>query len=67
MTGYVTNFIKNWRKTDIGRYIQILISQKITYLTKEFDIEHIIPQASLFDDSLSNKNFRIKECQYRKR
>ena len=29
--------------------------------TKEFDIEHIIPQAKLFDDSFSNKTLEVRQ------
>lgn len=29
--------------------------------SKEFDIEHIIPQAKLFDDSLSNKTLEVRQ------
>ena len=34
--------------------------------SKEFDIEHIIPQAKLFDDSLSNKTLELKTINIEK-
>ena len=34
--------------------------------SKEFDIEHIIPQARLFDDSFSNKTLEVREVNIRK-
>ena len=34
--------------------------------SKEFDIEHIIPQASLFDDSFSNKTLSTREDNLKK-
>ena len=35
--------------------------------TKEIDIEHIIPKAKLFDDSLSNKTLEIRQVNLDKR
>ena len=35
--------------------------QKEKLFSKEFDIEHIIPQASLFDDSFSNKTLEVRQ------
>lgn len=43
-----------------------------TYISKEqlfsgdFDIEHIVPQARLFDDSFSNKTIESKSCNIEK-
>jgi len=34
--------------------------------TKKYDIDHIIPQASLFDDSFSNKTLAPREANYTK-
>ena len=34
--------------------------------SKDFDIEHIIPQARLFDDSFSNKTLEVREVNIRK-
>lgn len=34
--------------------------------SKEFDIEHIIPQASIFDDSFSNKTLEARDVNIRK-
>lgn len=34
--------------------------------SKEFDIEHIIPQAKLFDDSLSNKTLEVRAINIEK-
>lgn len=34
--------------------------------TKEFDIEHIIPQARLFDDSFSNKTLEVRSVNIEK-
>lgn len=34
--------------------------------SKKFDIEHIIPQASLFDDSFSNKTIEARDVNLRK-
>lgn len=34
--------------------------------TKEFDIEHIIPQAKLFDDSFSNKTLEVRQINLEK-
>jgi len=74
--------IKNVRKTDIVRYklYQELkdnsykaktlysnkyISREILF-SNEIDIEHIIPQASLFDDSFSNKTLEFKDVNLQK-
>lgn len=35
--------------------------------TKEFEIEHIIPKAKLFDDSLSNKTLEVRQVNLDKR
>ena len=35
--------------------------QREKLFSKEFDIEHIIPQAKLFDDSLSNKTLELRQ------
>ena len=35
--------------------------------SKEFDIEHIIPQAKLFDDSFSNKTLEVRQVNIDKR
>lgn len=35
--------------------------------TKEFEIEHIIPKAKLFDDSFSNKTLEVKQVNLDKR
>ena len=34
--------------------------------SKEFDIEHIIPQAKLFDDSFSNKTIEVRQVNLQK-
>lgn len=34
--------------------------------SKDFDIEHIIPQARLFDDSFSNKTLEVRDVNIRK-
>ncbi|WP_420515455.1 HNH endonuclease domain-containing protein, partial [Klebsiella pneumoniae] len=34
--------------------------------SKEFDIEHIIPQARLFDDSFSNKTLEARSVNIEK-
>ena len=34
--------------------------------SKEFDIEHIIPQARLFDDSFSNKTLEVRSINIEK-
>lgn len=34
--------------------------------TKEFDIEHIIPQAKIFDDSFSNKTIEVRKVNIEK-
>lgn len=34
--------------------------------SKEFDIEHIIPQAKLFDDSFSNKTIEVRKVNLKK-
>lgn len=34
--------------------------------SKDFDIEHIIPQARLFDDSFSNKTLEVKSINIEK-
>ncbi len=39
---------------------------KDNLFNKEFDIEHIIPQASLFDDSLSNKTLESRSVNIEK-
>lgn len=41
------------------------IPQEILF-TKEIDIEHIIPQAKLFDDSLSNKTLEFRDINLEK-
>ena len=34
--------------------------------SKEFDIEHIIPQAKLFDDSFANKTLEARQINIEK-
>ena len=41
-------------------YSQTYIPQEKLF-SKEFDIEHIIPQAKLFDDSFSNKTLEVRQ------
>lgn len=41
--------------------------QKEKLFTKEFEIEHIIPKAKLFDDSLSNKTLEVRQVNLDKR
>lgn len=77
-----TNFgIKNPTRNDIIRYklYQELASNGYktlytnTYIpkeklfSKEFDIEHIIPKARLFDDSFSNKTLEARQANIDKR
>ncbi|HON53483.1 MAG TPA: HNH endonuclease domain-containing protein, partial [Bacteroidales bacterium] len=77
-----TNFsIKNPTRNDIIRYklYQELASNGYktlytnTYIpkeklfSKEFDIEHIIPKARLFDDSFSNKTLEVRQANIDKR
>lgn len=47
-------------------YSNTYISQEKLF-SKEFDIEHIIPQAKLFDDSLSNKTLEVRQVNIDKR
>lgn len=72
--------ITNVRKTDILRYrlyeelkengFKTLYSDKYVprdkLFSKEIDIEHIIPQARLFDDSFSNKTIEYKDINIEK-
>ena len=53
---------KNGHKT---LYSNRHIPREILF-TKEIDIEHIIPQAKLFDDSLSNKTLEFREINLEK-
>lgn len=46
-------------------YSNIYISQEKLF-SKEFDIEHIIPQAKLFDDSFSNKTIESRNANIEK-
>lgn len=46
-------------------YSQTYIPQEKLF-TGEFDIEHIIPQARLFDDSLSNKTLELRSVNIEK-
>ena len=73
-------FIPNPTRTDIIRYklykelastgYRTLYSN--TYISpeklfsKEFDIEHIIPKARLFDDSFSNKTLEVRDVNLKK-
>lgn len=47
-------------------YSNTYISQEKLF-SKEFDIEHIIPQAKLFDDSYSNKTIELRRINIEKR
>ena len=40
--------------------------QREKLFSKEFDIEHIIPQAKLFDDSFSNKTLEVRQVNLEK-
>lgn len=53
---------KNGYKT---LYSDTYISREKLF-SKEFDIEHIIPQAKLFDDSFSNKTLEAREANIEK-
>ncbi len=73
-------FLEHVSRTDIIRYklyeelkmngYKTLYSN--TYIpreklfSKEFDIEHIIPQAKLFDDSFSNKTLEVRQVNLEK-
>ena len=72
--------LKNVSRTDILRYklykelesrgyktlySNTYISQEKLF-SKEFDIEHIIPQARLFDDSFSNKTLEVRSINIEK-
>jgi CRISPR-associated endonuclease Csn1 len=46
-------------------YSNTYISQEKLF-SKEFDIEHIIPQSRLFDDSFSNKTLETRGCNLEK-
>jgi CRISPR-associated endonuclease Csn1 len=46
-------------------YTNTYISQDKLF-SKEFDIEHIIPQARLFDDSFSNKTLEVRSANIEK-
>ena len=46
-------------------YTQTYIPREKLF-SKEFDIEHIIPQARLFDDSLSNKTIEARQANIEK-
>lgn len=46
-------------------YTNTYISQEKLF-SKEFDIEHIIPQAKLFDDSFSNKTLEARDANLKK-
>lgn len=72
--------IKNPTRNDIIRYKLYLELKSIGFKTpysqtyipreklfsKEFDIEHIIPQARLFDDSFSNKTLESRDINLEK-
>ncbi len=72
--------IQNVSRTDITRYKLYKELEKNGYKTlysgtyipreklfsKEFDIEHIIPQAKLFDDSFSNKTLEARSVNLEK-
>ncbi len=51
---------------DIKHCIPINIYLKKKIFSKEIDIEHIIPQSRLFDDSLSNKTLEYKAINIEK-
>ncbi|MBO7570827.1 MAG: type II CRISPR RNA-guided endonuclease Cas9 [Bacteroidales bacterium] len=53
---------KNGYKT---LYSNTYIPQEKVF-SKEFDIEHIIPQAKLFDDSFSNKTLEVRNVNLKK-
>ena len=46
-------------------YSNTKISQEELF-SKKFDIEHIIPQATLFDDSFSNKTLELRQVNQKK-
>ena len=47
-------------------YTQTYIPRDKLFFSKEFDIEHIIPQARLFDDSFSNKTLEARSANIEK-
>jgi CRISPR-associated endonuclease Csn1 len=73
-------YLKNVSRNDIIRYKLYLELEQNGYKTfysdtyiskeklfsKEFDIEHIIPQARLFDDSFSNKTLECRSVNIEK-
>ena len=66
MTGYVTNVYKELEKNGYRTLYSDTYISKDNLFNKEFDIEHIIPQASLFDDSLSNKTLESRSVNIEK-
>ena len=60
---------KLYRELESNGYRTLYSNQYIPYeklFSKEIDIEHIIPQSRLFDDSFSNKTLEYKDVNIRK-
>ncbi len=60
---------KLWQELESNGHKTIYTNKYIPkekLFSKEFDIEHIIPQAKLFDDSFSNKTLSKREVNIRK-
>ncbi len=60
---------KLWKELEIIGYKTIYTKtyiQKEELFSKKFDIEHIIPQAKLFDDSFSNKTIAARDINIEK-
>ena len=60
---------KLWKELESNGYKTIYTDKyvpKEKLFSKEFDIEHIIPQARLFDDSFSNKTLAVRSINIEK-
>lgn len=60
---------KLWEELESRGYKSLYSDRKIAkgqIFSKEIDIEHIIPQAKLFDDSFSNKTLEFRDVNLKK-
>lgn len=58
-----------WQELESNGYKSLYSNKKIAkeqIFSKEIDIEHIIPQARLFDDSFSNKTLEFRDVNLKK-
>ena len=60
---------KLWKELESNGFKTIYTNTyvpKEKLFSKEFDIEHIVPKALIFDDSFSNKTLTVKEVNLKK-